>query len=65
MIMRTQCRCAGIEIEVSAEPIEPVLLALLQSRCKFYPCNGSIRARSRSTPARPYMARLSVFNLLI
>src|SRR3984885_7810062 len=39
--------------------------ALLQSRCKFYPCNGSIRARSRSTPARPYMARLSVFNLLI
>ena len=39
--------------------------ALLQSRCKFYPCNGSIRARSSSTPARPYMARLSVFNLLI
>ena len=30
-----------------------------------YSCNGSIRARSRSTPARPYMARLSVFNLLI
>jgi paraquat-inducible protein A len=39
--------------------------ALLQSRCKFYLCNGSNRARSRSTPARPYMVRLSVFNLLI
>jgi len=39
--------------------------ALLQSRCKFYPCNGSIRARIRSTPARPYISRLSVFNRLI
>jgi type IV secretory pathway VirD2 relaxase len=38
---------------------------LLQSRCRISPCNGIIRARSKSTPARPYMARLSVFNLLI
>ena len=28
-------------------------------------CSGSIRARNSSMPARPNMARLSVFNLLI
>jgi hypothetical protein len=32
-------------------------------RVVFY--NGIIRARSNSTPARPYMARLRVFSLLI
>jgi hypothetical protein len=38
---------------------------LLQSRCRIAPCNGIIRARSKSTPARPYIARLSPFSLLI
>jgi hypothetical protein len=32
---------------------------------KSHPCNGSIQAQSRLTSARSYMARLSVFNLLI
>jgi len=39
------------------------LWARLVPNCQ--PSNGIIRARRRSTPARPYMARLSVFNLLI
>jgi hypothetical protein len=39
--------------------------ALLHSRCKLESCSGSIRARSSSMLARPYMERLSVFNRLI
>ena len=38
---------------------------LIHSWCKPPSCNGNIRARSKSTPARPYIARLRVFNLLI
>ena len=38
---------------------------LIDSWCKWSFYNGIIRARSNSTPARPYMARLRVFNLLI
>jgi 3-hydroxyisobutyrate dehydrogenase len=37
---------------------------LLHSWCKLASCNGNIRARSKSTSARPYIARLRVFNLL-
>ena len=38
---------------------------LINSWCKSPSYNGIIRARSNSTPARPYMARLRVFSLLI
>jgi hypothetical protein len=38
---------------------------LIYSRCKLASTKGNIRARSKSTPARPYIARLSIFNLLI
>ena len=38
---------------------------LIDSWCKSLSYNGIIRARSNSTPARPYMARLRVFSLLI
>ena len=38
---------------------------LINSWCKSLSYNGIIRARSNSTPARPYMARLRVFSLLI
>ena len=38
---------------------------LIDSWCKSPSYNGIIRARSNSTPARPYMARLRVFSLLI
>jgi hypothetical protein len=37
----------------------------MDSWCKSLSYNGIIRARSNSTPARPYMARLRVFSLLI
>src|SRR5882757_3204362 len=40
-------------------------LGLIDSWCKSLSYNGIIRARSNSTPARPYMARLRVFSLLI
>ena len=38
---------------------------LIDSLCKSLSYNDIIRARSNSTPARPYMARLRVFSLLI
>ena len=38
---------------------------LIYSRCKLASTKGNIRARSKSTPARPYIAPLSIFNLLI
>jgi hypothetical protein len=41
------------------------LAGLIYSWCKLSSCNGMMRARSKSTPARPYIARLRVFNLLI
>ena len=44
---------------------EPSWLGLINSWCKSPSYNGIIRARSNSTPARPYMARLRVFSLLI
>ena len=37
----------------------------MNSWCKSLSCKGIIRARSNSTPARPYMARLRVLSLLI
>ena len=43
----------------------PPFLGLINSWCKSPSYNGIIRARSNSTPARPYMARLRVFSLLI
>ena len=44
---------------------EPSWRGLIDSWCKSLSYNGIIRARSNSTPARPYMARLRVFSLLI
>ena len=44
---------------------EPSWRGLINSWCKSPSYNGIIRARSNSTPARPYMARLRVFSLLI
>ena len=44
---------------------EPFWRGLIGSWCKSLSYNGIIRARSNSTPARPYMARLRVFSLLI
>ena len=41
------------------------LEGLIDSWCKSAPYSGIILARSNSTPARPYMARLRVFNLFI
>ncbi len=38
---------------------------LIHSWCKLPSCDANIRARSKSTPARPYIARLRLFNLLI
>jgi hypothetical protein len=38
---------------------------LIDSWCKSAPYSGIILARSNSTPARPYTARLRVFSLLI
>ena len=43
----------------------PSWQGLIDSWCKSLSYNGIIRARSNSTPARPYMARLRVFSLLI
>ena len=44
---------------------QPSWWGLIHSWCKLFSCNGIIRARSNSRPARPYIARLRVFNLLI
>jgi hypothetical protein len=41
------------------------LESLIYSWCKLFSCNGVTRARCNSRPARPYIARLRVFNLLI
>ena len=38
---------------------------LIHPWCKLLSCNGIIRARSNSRPARPDIAHLRVFNLLI
>jgi len=38
--------------------------SLAHSRCRPSSSNGNIRARSKSMPARPYIARLSVFSLM-
>jgi hypothetical protein len=46
-------------------PTSSVKKELIHSRCNVTPFNGVIRARSKPTPARPYMARLSILNLLI
>jgi hypothetical protein len=43
----------------------PSWKGLIDSWCKSLSYNGIIRARSNSTPARPYMARLRLFSLLI
>jgi hypothetical protein len=44
---------------------EPFWRGLIHSWCKLLSYNDIIRARSNSRPARPYIARLRVFNLLI
>jgi len=61
--------CPHVYISMASGPRQGSValpnIGVIHSRCKPPRLKGIIRARSKSTLARPYIARLSVFNLLI